>query len=183
MTEAGQPDYRICVYDGCEHRPVALVRNPSTKQDEAHCSPHLVEALRVMPEELGKALSPIPVKPFVLAPGTVITPDVIESQLVSLVERLEGGTAFAEAQLRRLSDVKLDWEMSYAAAYGVSEARNDKGRHHEALLATRDHYAAMRAVELVVQTTKIRLSAIQTEITAWQSLSRSVGQAMTSQPY
>jgi hypothetical protein len=110
--------------------------------------------------------------------GRPYTPDEIERELVTIIDRIERGAGWLTTQEEKRAAAKLAYEIAFAKARYRSDGRSSEQRNDDALLQCLDLYEEWQQLELVCRTAREGLHNLRSMQSGLQTVARSIGTAL-----
>lgn len=108
----------------------------------------------------------------------MITPASVEAELRRLCKKLEERTDSLAQLLHAAAEAEVAYRAEFAKALLKSDAKTVAEREAEATLATEDHLYARKTSEAVADACREAVRSLRDQISAVQTVSRSVTESM-----
>lgn len=118
-----------------------------------------------------------------LGAGQILTPTDVETELLTLLTRLDEGQRFLAEKDTAASLASMEYDLAFARALVRAQASSAEGRKAEALLSCEALYRDKVTAEAVVRTTKERMRVLFASVEVVRSLGASVRASVSASGY
>jgi len=108
------------------------------------------------------------------------TPDEVERELVTIIDRIERGAAWLTSEEEKRAAAKLAYELAFAKARFRSDGKSAEQRNDDALLQCRELYEEWQMRDLTCRTAREGLHNLRSMQSGLQTVARSIGTALSA---